>query len=181
MPTVTRLPEATRSAQMSLHGLRPDCVGSRIDLEDGHDLANDVPMLRTIQRPASRDTARHTLREGGWSVATPGGELNGGLVAHRGVLHPDEYVDMAVVRDAVCGRLGFTAVEIRSVYRQGPMTPEARALRDRIDARLLELAEAGGVMIHLARALGWAMRPNGTCKTLENALSRARARRVVAA
>ncbi len=181
MPTTTRLPEATRADQMRLHGIRPGHVGSRIDLEDGHNLDNGAPMLRATRRPASLDEARHTLREGEWSVATPGGEVNCGLVAHRGVLHPDEHVDMAVLRAAVCERLGFTALEIRAVYRQGPMTPEARATRDSIDDAILELAEAGGVLVHLARALGWSVRENGSCRTLENALSRARARRGVAA
>lgn len=180
MPTIVRLPEATRDAQLGRHGLRPDHVGGRVSLEDAHDLHNDVPMLRPTIRTASSNNARHGLHAGDWSVAYPGARQDGGLVAHRGVVHPDEYVDTAALKAAVCERLGFTALEIRSVYRQGPMTAESRALRDRIDARLLELSESGGLMVELGRALGWAVKDNGSCRTMENALGRARARRAVA-
>lgn len=166
-PNVTRLPEATREAQMDRWGIAPDRTG---DL--------DFP-LRRVRTNENRE-ARSLLQSGGFIVCHPGGGT-GGTVAHRGLTHPDEYVDEVALRAAVCERLGFTAVEIRSVYRQGPMTPASRALRDRIDLRLLEVYEAGGVMIELARALGWAVRANGSCRTLENALGRARARRAVAA
>jgi hypothetical protein len=78
-----------------------------------------------------------------------------GLVAHRGVLHPDEYVDMAVLVPAVEQRLGFTMAEVRSVYRgRGRRTAAQIDLRACVDARLLDIRRAGGNLELLARAVG---------------------------
>lgn len=97
-----------------------------------------------------------------------------GMVAHRGVLHPDEYVDSDVLLDAACEAVGFTHTEITTVYRQGLKSPEQRQLRERIDSRMLALRRAGGNMQQLADALGL------NEKTLDRALKRARSREVVA-
>lgn len=177
---VVRLPEATREAQLEAHGLRDGHVGSRPHpgREEcaGHDSNSPVRRVRRPERNSPAD-----IGDDGWSGVYPGGAYDGGMVAHRGVIHPSEYVDTDVLREAVCGRLGFTATEIASVYRQGPLGPASRDLRDSIDDRLLELSEAGGLMVELARALGWRTKPGGRCDTLDNALRRARDRRAVAA
>jgi hypothetical protein len=91
-----------------------------------------------------------------------------GLTAHRGVLHPDEYVDIARLLPAVEARLGFTRDELRWVYRQGRKSAAQRMLRTRIEARLLRLAESGGNMEMLARVVGIER------KTIGRALARAR-------
>lgn len=76
------------------------------------------------------------------------------MTAHRGVLHPDEYVDVPRLRALVEERLGFGIDELRTVYRQGRKSRRQLELRQRIDARLLELREAGGNMELLARVTG---------------------------
>jgi hypothetical protein len=75
--------------------------------------------------------------------------------AHRGVLHPDEYVDTARLMAAVEHRLGFALAELREVYRQGRKSAGQRELRARIDARLLAIAQAGGNLTALARVTGF--------------------------
>lgn len=108
----------------------------------------------------------------GWRVVS--GRNSGwldrcGLHAHRGVLHPAEYVDPAVIVPAVERRLGFTKAELHLVYRQGRKSAAQRELRARIDARLLELQSSGGNLELLARIVGVDR------KTLGRALARARA------
>jgi hypothetical protein len=100
------------------------------------------------------------------------------LTFHRGVLHPDEYVDHAALQEAVERELGFTYEQVRSVYRQGPLSATQRELRGLIDARLLVLSRAGGQMLELGRAFGWGIDDGGkgdNCRTMERALERARA------
>lgn len=96
------------------------------------------------------------------------GAHDAGMTTHRGVLHPDEYVDSSTLRLMIEKRLGFTYEEITSVYRQGPLAPESRQLRDKIDARMLALSRAGANMTVLADGLGIPVR------TIENAVRRAR-------
>jgi hypothetical protein len=121
------------------------------------------------------------LFSGGVSTAR-GHKGEAGMRAHRGVLHPHEYLDADALRSAVEAELGFTYDEISTVYRQGRMTDAQIELRNRIDARLLAIAEAGGNMLALARCLGWKInhgwRGEGgaSCRTMERALKRARAR-----
>lgn len=110
-------------------------------------------------------TSDEELAVGGFSVID---RTDGGMVAHRGTLHPDEYVDSATLREAAEASLGFTYEEISSVYRQGPLAPEQRQLRERIDARLLALSRAGGAMATLASVLKL------NEKTVDRALARAR-------
>jgi hypothetical protein len=94
---------------------------------------------------------------GGWRVVSPRartGNERCGMTAHRGVLHPHEYVNTAELVAAVEKRLGFTLDELRAVYRQGRKSAAQLELRARIDARLLELRERGGNMELLARVIG---------------------------
>lgn len=163
---VVTLPPADRASQMKLWGLVPEYVGGRYE---GHGPDYDFGPEDDAEDAAF-------LAEGGWTIATrvEGGGRGHGLTTHRGVLHPDEYVDLEDLRARISERLGFTLDEIRSVYRQGPLSAAGRYLRSRIDARLLEVAESGGLLVELGSALGWAVREDGHCRTVENALSRAR-------
>jgi hypothetical protein len=105
----------------------------------------------------------------GWHIVSiKGGDQEGGVTAHRGVLHPDEYVDKERVLFEAENRLGFTLADLWDVYCQGPKDPDTRQHRARIDARLLEVAEAGGNMELLARVLDLDR------KTIGRALARAR-------
>lgn len=116
---------------------------------------------------------------GGWSLVDIrwGDDENGGLTSHRGVLHPDEYVDAGLLVGMVADRLGFTLDEIRLAYRPGRPSAETLAIRDSVDARLLEVSDAGGNMVELGRALGWRVRDDHHCRNMDSALARARAAR----
>jgi hypothetical protein len=74
--------------------------------------------------------------------------------------------------------LGFTFEQVHEVYRQGAgrwMTEEQRHLRARLDARLLQLAKAGGNMVALGRILGFRVdESKRSCAAITNALARAR-------
>ena len=122
---------------------------------------------------------RDVLNGGGWTLipGVGGARQAAGMTAHRGVLHPHEYVDNDVLRAKVEEAFGFTVEEVRSVYRQGRLTPEQGELRSRIDARLLALSRAGANMLALARVFGLPIKParhGGNCRVLDNALTRAR-------
>lgn len=111
------------------------------------------------------------LRGDGWqTVSAEGGRQleHSGLTTHRGILHPDEYVDFFALREAVEADLGFTYADVSAAYSNGRPTAEKLQLRERIDARLLELSRAGGNMEQLAKALDL------NEKTLRRALERAR-------
>lgn len=113
--------------------------------------------------------------DGGWHVADIRSNKDeaGGLVSHRGVLAPAEYVDPDVLRPMVEEALGFTVDDVTSVYTsRGRFRNDLRQLRARIDARLLALSRSGGNMAALARSLG--INP----RTMERALARARAAEV---
>jgi len=94
-----------------------------------------------------------------------------GLVAHRGITHPDEYVNVVALGREVRRRLGVTWADLDAAYCQGRKSAATLALRDRIDARLLEVAEAGGNMTLLADVL---YLESGT---IGRALARARQRK----
>ena len=96
------------------------------------------------------------------------GKAEGGLVAHRGVLHPDEFVDWFVLREQVEADLGFSYADVSAAYGGGRPTAEQRQLREKIDARLLALSRAGGNMEQLAKVLELSE------KTIDRALARAR-------
>lgn len=172
--TVTTLPDAGRKGQLARWGISRDRVGGRPQTAIP-DLQQGAEPPRPVRRAGNIERAQMGAKLGdGWDYATPGADYGVGLTAHRGVLHPDDYVDTNVVQEAVLERLGFSLDEVRSVYRQGPLSSAQRELRARIDARLMEIAEDGGLMKELGRALGWAVKANGTCQTLSNALARAR-------
>ena len=112
--------------------------------------------------PEARDFMRSAR---GWHVVARG---KGGTVAHRGAVHPDEYVDEWRVFIEAQRHFGFTLADVWEVYCQGRKSPAQRALRARIDARLLELANAGGDLTALARIF------EVDVKTFARALVRAR-------
>jgi hypothetical protein len=123
--------------------------------------------------------AAEFLRSGGWSLVTSGPGARGvggewqrrGGTTHRGVLRADEYVDPDLVQALIADEFGFDLEQINSVYSTGGRIPSSRiALRDAIDARLLELANGGANMDLFGRHL----RLNGS--TVDRALARARAK-----
>lgn len=130
--------------------------------------------ISEIMSEAPGGTTPHEGIPDGFGVVDPvhNNEHQAGMVAHRGVLHPDEYVDSDVLLDAACEAVGFTYAEITAVYRQGLKTPELRQLRERIDSRMLALRRSGGNMTQLADALGIAQ------SAVDRALKRARSREV---
>lgn len=135
-------------------------------------MIEDIESIMSEGPGGETSNTEEFLGAGGWGIATlDGGGRDGGLTAHRGVVHPDEYVDADILRDAACEALGFTYEEITSVYRQGPLAPEQRQLREKIDARLLALSHAGGNLTQLAAALG--LNRTGV---IDRALTRARDR-----
>src|SRR5581483_4752339 len=97
-----------------------------------------------------------------------------GMTSHRGVLHPDEYVDEQQLRELVARALGFTFEQLEDAYRNGRPTADRARIRAQIDARLLALSRSGGNLTALARALGWEIEGNGTCRKIDRALERAR-------
>ena len=99
------------------------------------------------------------------------GARDAGMTAHRGTVHPDEYVDHETVVAAIEEQLGHTFEEIRSVYgaRLGGPVPDAlRQLRDDLDSRMLALSSSGANMELLRRLLGLPR------MTLTRAVARAR-------
>lgn len=124
-----------------------------------------------------REESEREFAEGGFSVLVPargGREADDlGMTSHRGALHPDEYVDSDVLRATIEDALGFTYEDVSSVYRQGPLAPEQRQLRDCIDSRLLALLRSGGNMTVLADVLTL------SGSVVDRALARAKAAEVV--
>lgn len=100
-----------------------------------------------------------------------------GMTAHRGVLHPDEYVDHEALIFAVEMRLGVTLEEVAEAFRAGNPDAARLKVKNYIEDQLLELEEAGGNMSLLASILGWTVWPNGVSRTMRKALKRARSRR----
>lgn len=115
------------------------------------------------------------MRSKGFTVVHEKNQQGSGMTAHRGVLHPDEYVSGIELQRLVEAELGFTYAQIRAVYRQGPLSKEQRQLREQIDARLLALRRSGANLTELARSIGFAVKPNGSVTAFDNAVSRAKA------
>lgn len=156
MKKITHLAPAEREEQLRRHGLDPSARWSGIE---GADRTQDA-------------VAGEFLREGGWTLIDPmHAGRESGMVAHRGTLHPVEHVNHERLVGLVENELGFSLDAMHSVYSRkgGPLAGTLRALRARIDARLLELSQAGANMDELSRVTGVAPR------TLDNALARARA------
>jgi hypothetical protein len=122
------------------------------------------------ERPDGIETDQSGEFWDGFSIVSIGNEdvNDAGMVAHRGILHEDEYVDEPLLKLMIERRLGFTYEQIRSAYRQGPTSADTRQLRDKIDSRLLALSRSGGLMTPLAQAIGL------NEKTLDRALARAK-------
>jgi len=176
---VVVLPEAGRDEQIERWGLRADRLGDHLFTSDrrGHGPDDAVDVGESVDDPdESRELEeRGFILDGGWHAVEPtkGNVRGGGTRSHRGVLHPDEYVNDEALRAAVEQELGFTAEQVHAVYRQGPLSAEKRELRARIDARVLALSRAGGHMAALGQALGFPVKDNGNVRAIENALVRA--------
>src|SRR6185312_14820895 len=132
-------------------------------------------MSAPTERTEGPGDTPEALRNPFMHVVSAGGADGGGLTAHRGVLQDNEFVDATVLRKAVEEELGYTYEQIRSVYRQGRLTPEKRKLRGVIDARMLALRRSGANMTELGRAIGFPIKPSGNCAVLDNAIARAKA------
>lgn len=181
----TRLPDATREDMLrgarlplgdqfaGMGGYDSGAGEDSDDYEIQQDYLDGRPSLgaakyRTGKAGAVVGEEYGFLAEGGWSAVEIGSAFDGGITAHRGVLHPDEYVDPELLRTMIEQHLGFTYEEISSVYRQGRLSPDQRELRATIDAQMLALSRAGGNLTALADDLGIPLR------TIHNAIARAR-------
>lgn len=162
------LEEATRE-DMGFKPSKIDTALARQDL-DARGLMRDGS-----DNGGSDGTTPEVLLNPFMHVVSAGGADGGGLVAHRGVLFDGEYVNAIELQKAVEEELGYTYEQIRSVYRQGPLSPEQRKLRGVIDARMLALRRSGANMAELGRSIGLTVKPNGNCDTLDNAIARAKA------
>jgi len=131
------------------------------------------PVRERVSVSTSEHQSEEFMRAGGFSVVHA--KSDGGLVAHRGVLHEDEYVNPFELQRQIEAELGFTYAQARAVYRQGPLSSEQRQLREQIDARLLALRRSGGNLTELAKAIGFAVNANGNVRIIERAIERARA------
>lgn len=100
-----------------------------------------------------------------------------GMTAHRGVLHPDEYVDEFKLNTDIKEQLGFWPETIKWVFKAGRPGPGAAKVKAQIEDKFLQLSESGGNMTLLAAALEFPIREDGTCFTMSRALQRARERR----
>ena len=114
------------------------------------------------------DTSRaHAFAHGSHVV----GRAHGGTRAHRSVTHPSEYVDDALLLAEVERLLGFTRADVhRCLMSGGRIRANLLPLRDRLDARILELHESGANMAALRRVLGIPSR-----RIVTRAIARARA------
>jgi len=183
----TKLPDATREDMLALNRLDGSARWSGVS-RCGHgpnevettDYAPEGALWDDPEEAARELEERGFLVDGGWHpVSFKEGETRhgGGLTSHRGVLHPDEYVDDDRLIALIEAELGFTYDEIRSVYRQGRKSDSQRELRERIDARLLALSRSGGNLAELGRRLGFFVNEAGSCEVIDNALARAREER----
>jgi hypothetical protein len=134
--------------------------------------ASDNPNVEGRRVPLYADDwqAAEFMRANGWTMVHAKDGTRAGVNAHRGVLHPNEYADPVLLKAAVEGELGFTFVDLHSVYSTGGRIPsKRRELRGRIDARLLALSRSGANMDLFGRVVGL------NASTLDRALARARA------
>ena len=96
------------------------------------------------------------LRERGVSLVRVKDAALHGMTAHRGVLHPDEWLDEAEVVRQVEARMGYTLDEAREVYGRrggGPLPKLLKERRGRLDGVMGKMARDGQVAL-LARVLG---------------------------
>lgn len=165
-PRVTKIPALSREESLEYWGLSTSHHWAELDAKDDKDAL-----------------ASHGF-EDGWIVVDPasGGHANTesgriGLNAHRGVIQREEYVDAELLLAYVEELLGFTAAQVHAAFATGRPTQERLALRAAVDQRVLEIAESGGNVLALARALGLAITNDGSapnCRSIERSLARAR-------
>lgn len=90
-------------------------------------------------------------------------------------------LDQTRVRAAVLDRLGVTEEEMHLLDTTvGRLGPETRAIQARVDEKLLQVQDAGGRVVDLARALGWSVAPGRASQRMTMCLRRARKRRAEA-
>lgn len=153
-----------------LHEIMSEAPGG-----DNHGVASDAWVdesgaPRVTRRDLSHRLAsldQRGLETVGSRFGIVSGREEGGLVAHRGVLHPDEYVDTLALRESVLAELGLTHSELIEAYKLGRPTAEQRANRESIDAQFLALSRSGTNLVHLAEALELSE------KTIDRAIRRA--------
>lgn len=105
-------------------------------------------------------------RDGGYAIAWPG---DMGTRGNRDVLAPDEFVNFDVLQPLVEERLGFTYAEVKRVYGlRGQPSRENVRIRNVLDARILELYDAGANMFKFAEVVGMKQR------TMNRAVARAK-------
>jgi hypothetical protein len=168
---VTVLPDAGREEMLRAAGLE--------DTARMPGVARTDAGLRAI--PGLDDEEIDFLFTGGWHVVDikNNEDERGGLTTHRGVLHPDEYIDPDALQALVEDNLGFTYAEIAAAYDiTGRPTAVQTEKRRQIDAALLGLSRSGGNLLELAKALGWPIeeadaRGGERSKKMERALARA--------
>lgn len=190
-PSIVRLEAVGREESLKAWGINPSARWSEAERRprhsdelDGHEHDADA-----VDGEGRELEELGFLLDGGWTAVdstrgsrgwTPGAR-DAGMTSHRGVLHPGEHVDEEALRAALEAELGFTLDDVRAVFRQGRKSSAQLELRERIDARLLEVADAGGNLLELAKAFGWAIEAADALggersKTMERAIERARER-----
>jgi hypothetical protein len=97
------------------------------------------------------------------------------MTSSRSTENGSPYIDNERIKALVEEKLGFSLEQIETAYATGRPSAERLLIRDRVDARLLEIANAGGNMLALARVFGWGIVGDGECRAMAGALRRARA------
>lgn len=96
----------------------------------------------------------------GWSIASiKGGNQEGGITSHRGVLHSDEYVHAETLERLLEERLGVSLHEFDEAYKtrgrpSAEQSAKNEAVRIKVDALFLEIQETDGNIELLSRLLG---------------------------
>lgn len=178
---ITRVPDASREDMLKAAGLdgSPRWEGVKRyghGPDDGPEAASTASDVAWDDPDAVARVMeeRGFLSDGGWHAVDFDHGRGEGLTSHVGIVHPDEYVNDDELIAMIEEELGFSYDQVRSVYRQGPKSETQRELRGQIDARLLALSHAGGILSELGRRLGFKVEADGHCEPFDNALSRAR-------
>lgn len=110
-----------------------------------------------------------------------------GMVAHRGVLHTwehdgddarlhkeTEYVDEELLEASVSKFLEEDLGEVRRIYGPGGLSSSDLEIRARMDEKFLQIFEAEGELLMLAKVLGFSVKSNRECRVMTKAMQRAR-------
>lgn len=100
-----------------------------------------------------------------------------GMVAHRGVLHPSEHVDLEALQFHTEQYLGFTMERIAFLYSKPNPSAKDKPDKEALEDIFLSLEDEGGNMGLLGWVVGFPVKGDGTCTTMSRALARARTRR----